>query len=73
MLKQRLLGWINRSKNKLNTTVLLSFRGRLKQLSYQTAKKASRINLFIFLRKPIKVACWCLLIDLSIQTERHRP
>jgi hypothetical protein len=28
---------------------LAKFRGRLKQLSYQIAKEASRINLFIFL------------------------
>ena len=42
---------------------LAKFRGRLKQLSYQTANEASRINLFIFLSKPIVVACWCLLIE----------
>jgi len=52
---------------------LAKFRGRFKELSHQTAKEASRINLFIFLSKPIKVACWCLLIVLNSQTTRHRP
>jgi len=37
----------------MNASGLAKLRGRLKQLSYQTAKKASRINLFIFLSKPI--------------------
>ncbi len=32
---------------------LAKLRGRLKQLSYQTAKKASRINLFIFFANQI--------------------
>jgi len=44
---------------------LAKLRGRLKQLSYQTVKEASRINLFIFLSKPILVACWCLLVELT--------
>jgi len=47
--------------------------GDLKELSYQTAKEASRVNLFIFLSKPIVEACWCLLIALNSQTAHQRP
>jgi len=32
---------------------LAKFRGRLKELSIQTARKQAAINLFIFLSKPI--------------------
>jgi hypothetical protein len=52
---------------------LAKFRGRLKQLSYQTSKEASRVNLFIFSSKPIVVACWCLLIALDFQMRHQRP
>ncbi len=51
----------------IGTNGLAKLRGRLKQLSYQTAKEASRVNLFIFLRKPIVVACWCFLIVLTFK------
>jgi len=50
----------------------LSCVGDLKELTFQTAKKASRLNLLIFLNKPIKVACWCFLIELTLELF-HRP
>jgi len=59
--------------SKMHPNGLAKFRGRLKESPYQTAKEASRVNLFIFLSKPIVVACWCLLIALNFQTTHQRP
>jgi hypothetical protein len=48
--------------------------GEFKELPYQSAKEASRFNLLIYvLSKPIELACWYLLIELSFQTANHRP
>ncbi len=52
---------------------LAKFRGRLKESPYQIAKEASRVNLFIFLSKPIAVACWCFLIAQNFRTAYQRP
>jgi len=46
----------------------------IKVLSSQTAKKASRLNLLIYiLSNPIELACWCFLIGLNFQTANQRP
>jgi len=60
-------------KKAMGCNGLAKLRGRLKEPTFSNRAKASRINLFIFLNKPIYLACWCLLIELNFQTAHHRP
>jgi hypothetical protein len=52
---------------------LAKLRGRFKRISLSNRAEASRLNLLIFLNKPIYLACWCLLIALNFRTACHRP
>jgi len=52
---------------------LAKFRGRFQRVILSKRTEASRLNLFIFLSKPIKVACWCFLIELNFQFAHQRP
>ena len=46
---------------------LAKLRGRFQRIILSNRAEASRLNLFIFLSKPILVACWCFLIELTLK------
>jgi hypothetical protein len=52
---------------------LAKFRGRLKELSNQTAKEASPVNLFIFFSKPNLGGLLVSINCTNSQVAHHRP